>query len=544
MAFFQLVAEPSVADCGMRHECSSVESFARVCEETQRCMPASAWKEAARIVELEREKEQLEDDLVACLGKIDRMQKKIGEMTLNENHDAEFTAKVMKERDRVLAERVQHSEEARKAFKRAKGASREAMRRKDAELKAVRRQMKQAQAENKSLEVDRDVLLKEHVRLEQVCLEQVCQTKTTLVELQKQIADLTVENTRLKVCAESSTADRDSVRVELHEALEQNYQLRDQLKEHIVKHQEQEKLNAELHFKLLEEKEKLTLKEQEDSMLERRVKELSGEVERTRMLPLERVVTCVSEASKDKNAPQKFAGENNSQMLTETQQKFKMDLPTNHEITDVTENAGNMWKSLQEYGNTEFHEAFIATQEGYQKIRSSGDTSGGEVAKLEHPKNKRQSKFEKESVEFSAEVADMWSATMDDMDTTSTTCDDVDEKFDIDDENWDHYWNTVDVVADEILPAIVPERDKECDVTAGEQTRKKTTWYELCRDVKCEGYSQQQDWRQREWPRQWRLLVWCDPRRTAEDRLPPIYSISFTITITITINMRMKFGIW
>ena len=59
-------------------------------------------------------------------------------------------------------------------------------------------------------------------------------------------------------------------------------------------------------------------------------------------------------------------------------------------------------------------------------------------------------------------------------DITSTTCDDVDEKFDIDDENWDHYWNTVDVVADEILPVIVPERDKECDVTASEQTRKKT----------------------------------------------------------------------
>ena len=56
---------------------------------------------------------------------------------------------------------------------------------------------------------------------------------------------------------------------------------------------------------------------------------------------------------------------------------------------------------------------------------------------------------------------------------------DVDEKFDIDDENWDHHWNTVDVVADEILPAIVPERDKECDVTAGEQTRKKTIWLML-----------------------------------------------------------------
>ena len=62
----------------------------------------------------------------------------------------------------------------------------------------------------------------------------------------------------------------------------------------------------------------------------------------------------------------------------------------------------------------------------------------------------------------------MWSATMDDMDVTSTTCDDVDEQFDIGDENWDHYGNTVDVV--EILPAIVPNRDKECDVTAREQT--------------------------------------------------------------------------
>ena len=54
-----------------------------------------------------------------------------------------------------------------------------------------------------------------------------------------------------------------------------------------------------------------------------------------------------------------------------------------------------MWKSLQEHGNTEFDDAFNATQEGYQKILSSGDTSGGEVAKLEHPKNKRKSKIDK-----------------------------------------------------------------------------------------------------------------------------------------------------
>ena len=68
-------------------------------------------------------------------------------------------------------------------------------------------------------------------------------------------------------------------------------QLQIQMKEQIVKHQEQEKLNAELHLELLEEKEKLTVREQENSMLERRVKELSGEVERTRMLHLVRVNT-------------------------------------------------------------------------------------------------------------------------------------------------------------------------------------------------------------------------------------------------------------
>ena len=351
------------------------------------------------------------------------------------------------------------------------------MRRKNAELEAVRRQMKQAQAENKSLEVNRDVLLKEQVRLEQVFLEQVCQTKSTLVELQKHIADLTVENTRLKVCAESSTADRDSVRVEVYEALEQNYQLQNHLEEQIVKHQEQEKLNAELHVKLLEEKEKLTVREQENSIVGAPRGRVEWRSRRTRMFHSERVLTCVSEASKDKNASQRSAGEDNRQILTETQQEFQMDLPTDHEITDVTENAGNIWKSLQEHGNTEVDDAFNATQEEYQKIGSSG----GEVAKLEHPKNKRQSKFEKESVEFKAEVAEMWSATKDNMDITSTTCDDVDENFDIDDENWDHNWNTVNVVADEILPAIVHEIDKECDVTACEQTRKKTTWLMLDR---------------------------------------------------------------
>ena len=38
-----------------------------------------------------------------------------------------------------------------------------------------------------------------------------------------------------------------------------------------------------------------------------------------------------------------------------------------------------------------------------------------------------------------------------------------------------------DVFADEILAAIVLERNKECDVTASEQTRKITTWLMLDR---------------------------------------------------------------
>ena len=37
------------------------------------------------------------------------------------------------------------------------------------------------------------------------------------------------------------------------------------------------------------------------------------------------------------------------------------------------------------------------------------------------------------------------------------------------------------VVADEILPAIALEKDTERDVTANEQTRKKTTWLMLDR---------------------------------------------------------------
>ena len=46
---------------GMKHQFSSVESWAQVCEETQRCMLESAWKEAARIVNVRREKDQLDD---------------------------------------------------------------------------------------------------------------------------------------------------------------------------------------------------------------------------------------------------------------------------------------------------------------------------------------------------------------------------------------------------------------------------------------------------------------------------------------------------
>ena len=75
------------------------------------------------------------------------------------------------------------------------------------------------------------------------------------------------ENTRVKVCSESSTADQDSVRVEPHKVLEQNDQLQNKLEEQIVKHQKLEKCNAQLHVKLLEEKEKFTVRKQENSML-------------------------------------------------------------------------------------------------------------------------------------------------------------------------------------------------------------------------------------------------------------------------------------
>ena len=56
------------------------------------------------------------------------------------------------------------------------------------------------------------------------------------------------------------------MRVELHVALKQNCQLQNQLEEQIVTHQEQEKLNAELHVKLQEEKEELAVREQENSI--------------------------------------------------------------------------------------------------------------------------------------------------------------------------------------------------------------------------------------------------------------------------------------
>ena len=61
---------------------------------------------------------------------------------------------------------------------------------------------------------------------------------------------------------------------------------------------------------------------------------------------------------------------------------------------------------------------------------------------------------------------------MDDADIPSTTCDDVDEKFDIDDELCGHNWNVGDVVADDTRPAVGSERDKESVVTARKQARR------------------------------------------------------------------------
>ena len=228
---FRSVAEPSVADCGTRHECGSVESLGRVCEVTQKCKAASAWKEAARMVELEREKNQLEDDLLTFLGKIDRVQKKIDEMTLNENHDAELIAKVVKERDRVLAEKEQLSEENRK-LKQPVGASKR--------IEQKVRDEKKAALKAKTLEFHQELNWKleqkdeNRIRLEsekkslqrevQLCKQEIEERKTKdfldaalIDEIRdqsaQQIADLTAENTRLKVCAESLTAEQDRVRV-------------------------------------------------------------------------------------------------------------------------------------------------------------------------------------------------------------------------------------------------------------------------------------------------------------------------------------------
>ena len=130
-------------------------------------------------------------------------------------------------------------------------------------------------------------------------------------QIAKQITDLIAENTHLKVCAETSGADRDCVRVELHDTIEKNYQLQNQLQERMLEYQEQEKRNTELRFKLLEVQE-ITVREQENSELEHRVKELSGEVERTHVFQLERLLTCVSEASKDKDALKRLAGDDTS----------------------------------------------------------------------------------------------------------------------------------------------------------------------------------------------------------------------------------------
>ena len=111
-------------------------------------------------------------------------------MTLNENHDAEFIAKMMNERDLVLAESA------------TLGGSEKSFRTRERREQRGHATQECRAGDHAPTDEARTSGEQESGR-EQVCLEQVCQTKSTLVDLQKQIADLTAENARLTVCAES-----------------------------------------------------------------------------------------------------------------------------------------------------------------------------------------------------------------------------------------------------------------------------------------------------------------------------------------------------
>ena len=100
---------------------------------------------------------------------------------------------------------------------------------------------------------------------------------------------------------------------------------------------------------------------------------------------------------------------------------------------------------------------------------------------------------------------------MDDIDITSTTCHDVDEKFDIDDENWDHCWKTTRSVT------TSEQTRNRVVLRVLEEVHKHTFWWcELCHDEKCKGCSRHQVSRHQVWSRQWKLLAWFDKRRGAE----------------------------
>ena len=148
---------------------------------------------------------QLEDDLLTFLGKIERMQKQIDEMKLNGNPDAELIAKVVKERDQVLAEREQHSEENRKLKQRV------------GELKRFEQKVrdeKKAALKAKTLDFHQELDWQleqndaDRIRLEQ-CKQEIEERKTKVSldvapideikdQSAQQIADLTAENTRLR----------------------------------------------------------------------------------------------------------------------------------------------------------------------------------------------------------------------------------------------------------------------------------------------------------------------------------------------------------
>ena len=144
---------------------------------------------------------------------------------LNENHDAELIAGVGRERATLGRERKAEPTigELKSVAPKVKDETKAALKAKtlyfhqelDWQLEQKDADRIQLGSEKKSLE-----------RVVQQCKEEIEERRTKesldaalFSEIAKQIADMVAKNTRLKVCAENSTADKDRMRVAVHQTL-------------------------------------------------------------------------------------------------------------------------------------------------------------------------------------------------------------------------------------------------------------------------------------------------------------------------------------